>query len=278
MSCRVRSLLLAFGLALASGSALAAELDSLPELKSDLDLPKPGEARPPQYLLGSLGVAVVNTGRFIGSDDRVSVPLPLVYFNYNDRLYWSITSVGGWLVRSDDRQFKFGLLAKARGGVKGDRTPYTGIVDRDPSIDAGVNLVWRVQPLVLGASWLTDTLDRSNGQVANLRVSWPISLTERWTTTLSVVGEWMSDQLVDYYYGVTPAETGGGAPLYVGAASTNLRAGWGLSYKINRHWSAQGGVSYTRLGNGIADSPLVTESDNLLVYASINWNFLRVHQ
>jgi len=260
---------------LLAAPASAVELDNLPELAADLAAPQ--EPQPPQYLLGSLGVALVNTGRFVGSDERVTLPLPLVYFNYNDLLYWSITSVGAWLVRSDDRKFRIGLMAKARGAIDGGDTPYTGIADRDASVDAGLNLMWRVQGLTLGASWLADALGRSHGQTASLRLSLPIKLSDRWTTTPSVSAEWMDQQLADYYYGITPAETSGGAPLYAGTATTNLRAGWSLSYRIDQHWRLLGGLSYTRLGTGIADSPLVSQSDNLLAYAGFTWTFGHFH-
>lgn len=259
----------------APAPARAMELDNLPELAADQAAPQPPQA--PQTLFGSLGVALVNTGRFTGSDERVTVPLPLVYFNYNDRLYWSISSVGTWLVRSDDRAFRLGLMAKARGAIDGDDTPYTGIVDREASVDAGLNLAWRIHGLILGASWLADALGRSHGQTASLRLSLPIKLSERWNTTPSVSADWMDEQMADYYYGVTAAETGGGAPLYTGTAATNLRAGWSLSYRINQQWRVLGGLSYTSLGAGIADSPLVSQSDNLLAYAGFTWTFGHVH-
>lgn len=251
--------------------AMAVDLDNLPETLADLDAPVAPAERP--VLSGTVGVALVNTGRFIGSDERVTVPLPLVYFNYNDRLYWSITSVGGWLVRSDDRAFRLGLLAKARGGMDGDDAPFAGILDRDASIDAGLNLAWRTRYVTVGASWLADALGRSHSQSANLRLSFPIRLNERWTTTPGVGVEWLDDNMVDYYYGVTAAETGGGAPLYTGHASMQWRAGWSLGYRISRDWHLLGGLSYTRLGAGLADSPLVSQNGNLLAYLGVSWSF-----
>jgi len=262
---------------LAPGPARAVELDNLPELLADTGARDVTPAQTPPQLFGLLGGVAVNTGRYAGSDDRVTVPMPLVYFNYNDRLYWSIASVGGWLWRSDDRSFRLGLLAKSRGRVDGDDAPYDGITDRDASIDAGLNIAWRVTPLVVGVSWLGDALGRSHGQTASLRLSLPIRLDERWSTSPSLVADWMDDKLVDYYYGVTAAETAGGAPLYAGNESLNLRAGWSVTYRLSRAWSLLGGVSYTRLGDGMADSPLVTRSDNLLVYAGAAWNFLHRH-
>jgi hypothetical protein len=115
-----------------TGGAQAVDLDSLPETAVDVAGAELAERHAPQFLFGSIGVAAINTGGFSGSDERVTFPLPMLYFNYNDRVYWSIASVGGWLWRSDDRKFKLGLLAKARGGVQADDTPYAGIQDRDP--------------------------------------------------------------------------------------------------------------------------------------------------
>jgi len=257
------------------GAVLAVDLDTLPESMADLDAPASGPDK--SRFSGTLGVLAVNTGSFIGSDDRVAVPLPLLYFNYNDWLYWSISSVGTWLVRSDDRAFRLGLMAKARGGVDGDDAPYPGIFDRDRSVDAGLNLAWRTPFVTVGASWFADVADRSHGQSASLRLSFPTRLSERWNTTPSVGAEWLDDQMVDYYYGVTAGETGGGAPLYRGSASTQYRAGWSLGYRLARHWQLLGGVSYTRLGSGMADSPLVSRDDNTLVYLGFSWNFHTDH-
>lgn len=265
---------LATVLTLHFGPAPAVELDSLPEVTADTLVPSRGERRAPQYLFGFVGAGVFNTGRYLGGDERVSFPLPLVYFDYNDRVYWSIASVGGWLWRSDDRRFRLGLLAKARGAVRGADTGYAGIADRNASADAGINLVWNPRPLTIGLSWLGDIGDRSNGHSASLRLSKRMLLGGRWITTPGVVAEWLDDDLVDYYYGVTPAETGGGAPVYAGRRTTNLRAAWSLAYRLTTHWTLTGGVSYTKLGTGLDDSPLTARERNTLVFVGVGWSFV----
>jgi outer membrane protein len=253
----------------------AVELDNLPEQAADLAAPEDPKA--PKFFFGSLGAAAVNTARYVGSDVRQTFPLPLVYFNYNDRVFWSISSAGAWLVRSDDHAFKLGLLAKARGRIDGEDTPYGGINDREASIDAGLNATWRTRAVTLGASWTADALGRYHGQTANLRLLFPIQVNDRWTTTPSFTAEWLDRDTVDYYYGVSANETGGGAPAYEGTATTNLRAGWSLNYRASRQWRVLGGLSYTRLGSGIADSPLVSNSHNLLAYAGFTWTFSQRH-
>ena len=261
----------------AAGGSQAIELDSLPEMAVDIITPMPEAYREPKFFYGHVGAAMFNTGRYIGSDERVSFPFPLLYFNYNDRVYWSIASVGGWLLRSDNRRFKFGLLAKGRGGVQGEYTAFNGIEDRDPSVDAGVNILWHTQPVTIGMSWFYDIGDRSDGQSANVRLSRRFRLDERWSTTPSLVVDWQDQKLVDYYYGVDPEETLFGALEYEGESSTNLRAAWTLAYRFTKRWSLNGGVSYTRLGQGLADSPLTIREHNTLVFVGATWSFLRIH-
>ena len=271
-----RGLLLVLALAVAGG-AQAVELDSLPEMAVDVITPEPAVRRVPRFFYGHVGAAVFNTGRYLGSDERVTFPLPLVYFNYNDRVYWSISSVGGWLLRSDNRKLKLGLFAKARGGVQGEYTAFDGIEDRDPSADAGVNILWHTRPVTIGMSWLYDIGGRSHGESASLRLSRRFRLAERWSTTPSLVAEWQDRDLVDYYYGVEPEETVFGAPEYEGKSSVNLRAAWTLGYRFTKRWSLNGGISYTQLGQGLKDSPLTEREHNTLVFVGATWSFLRIH-
>lgn len=273
---RHRILFMAFSMAFA-GTTMAVELDSLPEMAVDIIAPMPGAYRESQFFYGHVGAAMFNTGRYIGSDERVSFPFPLLYFNYNDRVYWSIASVGAWLYRSDNRRFKFGLFAKGRGGVQGEYTSFDGIEDRDPSTDAGVNILWHTQPVTIGMSWLHDIGNRSDGESASLRLSRRFHFAERWSTTPSLVAEWQDQKLVDYYYGVDPEETLLGAPEYEGESSTNLRAAWTLGYRLTKRWGLNGGVSYTRLGQGLDDSPLTIRKHNTLVFVGATWSFLRIH-
>lgn len=271
-----RSLFIVFAMIFAGGSQ-AIELDSLPEMAVDVIAPMPGAYREQKIFYGLVGAAMFNTGRYIGSDERVSFPFPLMYFNYNDRVYWSIASAGTWLFRSDSRRFKFGLFAKGRGGVQGEYTSYDGIEDRDPSIDAGINILWSTQPITIGMSWLHDIGDRSDGESASLRLSRRFRLAERWYTTPSLVAEWQDHKLVDYYFGVDPEETVFGAPEYEGESSTNLRVAWTLAYRFTKRWSMNGGVSYTRLGQGLEDSPLTIRKHNTLVFVGASWSFFRIH-
>ncbi len=275
ISCR-RMACLAGLVLLAAAPARAVELDALPELALDVVRPELPE-RPPRFLFGYVGGAVFNTSRFPGSDERVTFPFPLMFFNYNDRVFWSIASVGGWLWRSERRDVKLGLLARSRGGIRRGDVTVLGIDDRDPTVMAGANVLWRTPVVNLGASWLYDVGGRSQGQSATLRLSRRFVLGRRWSLTPSAVADWWSRDLADYYYGVDAGEVAAGAPAYEADGTVNLILALTGGYRLTKHWSLNAGVSYTRLGNGIADSPITDRRDNLLVFLGAGWTFLLLH-
>jgi MipA family protein len=269
---------LAAVLAFVAGAAQALDFDTLPEVTADTGGPGQGVSRPRHVMFGFVGAAAFNTGRYLGSSDRVTVPFPLVFFNYDDRVYWSIASVGGWLWRADDRSFKVGLIAKARGGVQGDKTGYDGVQDRKTSADAGLNMLWRTKPANVGLSLLTDAGGRSDGQSATLRLSHRFRIDSNWSLTPSIGAEWLDRKVVDYYYGVHAGDTSGGAPLYQGRSTINLHATLSTGYRLAPHWALFGGVAYSRLGDGIADSPLVSRRTNTLVFVGIGRSFVTVER
>jgi outer membrane protein len=261
-----------------SDTAEAIDLDALSNTTTDVGAPPTIRDRPPGFLLGLVGGGVFNTGRFLGSSERVTVPLPLVYFNYNDRVYWSLGNVGGWLLHTDDRSFKFGIEAKAHGGIEGKRTGYEGILDRKASADAGFNMMWRVSPVTVGASVMTDIGGRSHGQTAKVHFSFPIRLNERWTLKPNLSVEWLSRKTVDYYYGVHADETGGGAPLYAGHSNMNVNATLIASARLFDSTVLLAGISHTRFGSGLTDSPLTSRKHNTLVFVGASWVFLHLER
>jgi outer membrane protein len=78
---------------------------------------------------------------------------------------------------------------------------------------------------------------------------------------------------VDYYYGVSGAESSAQRPQYTGASATNLRAGAGTGYWFESGWQLLGGIGYTHLGEGIRSSPIVNRDDTRVIYAGAWWLF-----
>lgn len=204
---------------------------------------------------GFLGAAMVTTEQALG--DKRGFIAPLVAVTYGDTFYWQIARGGVWLFKSNDRSTRAGLVVKPRRGYEpDDHDGLLGMDERDTSIEVGVNGVW-TRPVIVNAAYYTDISNKSDGNSFNLGLSRPIRVGHQWSITPNLGAEWLSANVVDYYYGVKPSEVATMRPAYQGKSSINLRMGVTVHYGLTHHWLLFSGVGYTQLGSGITASPLV---------------------
>lgn len=246
--------------------------DALSELNEAHRSETPPEPDRPSAWRGFLGAGLLS-GQTVFGESR-TVPVPLVSVSYRDTVYWQIARGGVWLFKSDDRSVRLGLAVKLRRGYDPDDVDHlAGMQERDRSVEAGVTARWATRPLVLSAAYYTDVSGTTKGDSASLAFSVPFRLGERWRLSPSISAEWLSAKVVDYYYGVQPSEATATRPAYKGKNSVNLRAGVGARYLLARSWLLFVGASYTHLGVGIADSPIVERSGVAAVHGGVGWRF-----
>lgn len=237
-----------------------------------------GESEPekdparPDHWRGFLGAGLVALDHPVA--DRHAYLVPLVSISYRDTVYWNVGQAGVWLLKSDDRSARLGLALKARGGY--DPDDYDGLAGMDKrhtSAELGLNASWRTRPMTVSLGYFTDVSDNSNGDSAMLGLSHPFRLSDTWSLTPSVGAEWLSTEVVDYYYGVRPSEVVPNRPAYQGQSSVNLRVALMAHYKLARAWSLFGGASITHLGNGITDSPISIHDNVTAIFVGAGWRF-----
>ncbi|MEK6700589.1 MAG: MipA/OmpV family protein [Nitrospirota bacterium] len=232
------------------------------------------EQAAPSGFHGILGAGLFNVEKIVGDSDRKTVPLPLIIITYKDLAYWSLGGGGVWLLQSDDRSLKLGVGVKVRRGWKADDDPdLAGMADRHTSLDGSVNALWKTSVVNINASYYHDILNVSNGEAATLRLSRNFWIEPKFRLTPSVGVEWQSAKLVDYYYGVRPAEATANRLAYNGRDTVNVGAGLGGAYRLSPDWSLMGGVYTTHLGSGITDSPIVSHRFSTLVFFGAGWLF-----
>ena len=259
----------------AISSAQASELIDLGEIPVDQYERK---SRPtPDFLFGYVGGVVVHSERIVGSNKGVSIPLPVVGVNYKDMAYWNVTKGGAWLWKSRDRSIKFGPLLKLRPAVNTDKDDQlAGLTKRKGSLEAGLGLSG-FGCLKTSLEVYQDISGRSDGASAQLRTSKFIKLNDHLSAIPSLAFEWLSDDVVDYYYGVNADESAaGGITTYQGRHATNSRAGLTIADHITKNWALLGGVVYQRYGNGVTGSPMVTKSSNVVFYLGAIYLFLKI--
>lgn len=206
--------------------------------------------------------------------ERRAFLVPLASVSYRDTFYLNIGKAGVWLLKSADRRARVGVALKARGGYDPEEIEgLAGMDERDTSAEAGVNAIWRTRPVTVSFGVYTDVSDKSNGNSAQFGLSRPFRLSERWSLIPSLGAEWLSTEVVDYYYGVKPSEAIPNRPAYTGRSSVNIRAALMTHYKLTPAWSLFGGASVTHLGSGITDSPISVEDNVAAIFIGGGWRF-----
>lgn len=266
----LKLLLIFFGL-LASPICIAVESMPADELAIDNGLLV--EPVAVSGLHGLLGVQAAARRQIIGNDRATNV-FPLIALNFRNILYWNGLNAGVWLTPAKESYPRLGLgLRLRRGWTATDDPLLTGMSDRDNSVEGGVNILWPIKNWRVGLGYFTDLSDNSEGQSASLRLSRSIALSPDWRIIPGLSLEWLSKDIVDYYYGVTGTEATPARPAYAGRAGLNVRAGLVTTYSLSPRWMLLAGVNHTRLGSAIADSPLVTRNNQTELHAGIGLRF-----
>ncbi|MGH7194433.1 MAG: MipA/OmpV family protein [Candidatus Saccharimonadales bacterium] len=214
------------------------------------------------------GLAVADRG-YVGYSREVT-PIPLVFY-HNGRFFFAGFSAG-YMV-SHNRHYRFSLILKPRINrlSASDSPQLAGIHTRRWSLDGGANLDvfgdWG--HIVTGVSH--DLLNRNNGTEATVGYRYPLRL-GNWTLTPELGVRWESASLVNYYYGVSPAEAVPDRPVYAPDTATSPYVGIGVSTRVTQHWRFFGRIQYTRFAGAIHDSPLVNRSGSPVIFIGLVYN------
>lgn len=121
------------------------------------------------------------------------------------------------------------------------------------------------------AQYLSDFTGIHDGDEAR------ISLAKHWASgrhhvITSVGAIWQSDEVMNYYYGVTSAEADERGVYETDAAvSAIARLDW--NYQLTERWDLRLLASYRRLPNEISDSPLINDNKVITVFVGGVYHF-----
>lgn len=205
-----------------------------------------------------LGLGVYSERRAYG--DTVTTAVPLIdydstWFRLNGatadlKLPWISTDTLGFSVRA-----RYGI---GEGYEASDADILTGMEERERSIWLGGALEWNASFADFTLEAVADASEHSDGH----RVRLEAARTFRWdrfSLTPRIVGTWMNDDTVDYYYGVRAGEATLDRPAYEGTSTTNVTVGLRAAYAPAANHLIVFDASVTRVGDSIDDSPITTE-------------------
>ncbi|HSF19512.1 MAG TPA: MipA/OmpV family protein [Vicinamibacteria bacterium] len=230
--------------------------------------PEPAEKKRLHVAIGSGFIA--SPRPYVGAKPQF-FPVPVLHLRYER---WFLEGIRGGYALSQGEKLDARVFTQVRfRGLEPQSSPFlTGMEARKKSLDAGLELIYRGRPVGFRASALTDVLGRSNGQEVSLAAVTGAPLGK----ALVLVGfgpRWLSNNRVDYYYGVRSTEAQSGRPGYTGSSTVN----WDLSittiYELSPRWNAFWLVTREALGSGIRKSPLVERSSAYSLVASVTYSF-----
>ena len=214
------------------------------------------------------GLAVTDPG-YVGYT-REYTPIPLVFYHYG-RFFFAGVSAGYLLSNGD--HYRFSLMVKPEfNRLKASDSPQLmGIESRQWSLDGGANLDLFGDWGRYNVGVFHDILDRNNGTQLNTgyRYTFPVG---DWGLTPGLGLRWESANLVNYYYGVSPAESIPGRPAYSPGSATNPYVEIGLSTNLTDHLRLITNLQYMRFGGAIHDSPIVDRSGTTTFFIGVTYN------
>lgn len=217
-----------------------------------------------------LGVgAAVQRSPFTGGGNK-AVGLPVVFYNsQNFRFFgnaadWKLLSFG---------DVEFALRAKIAGDSRdqNDAPILNGTAERKFAVLLGATATWAT-PWARVSLEAASATDKAKGQTAAVNIEHGFEA-GGFTLTPHVNADWMSDDYVNYYFGVRPEESSAARPAYNGKSTVNVSAGLRVNYALSRQQILSVDVGAKHYGTGITDSPLVERSTTPVVRLGYLYRF-----
>ncbi len=142
---------------------------------------------------------------------------------------------------------------------------YQGLEERKQSLDAGLEFAFTKDWGRFTLSWVTDTLDRHNGEEIEFsyRYVWELG---PWTLSPYVGWSWHDENLTDYYYGVSAAEARPDLPAYSAGESQWFEFGLNTSWQVTDRIMLFGNVGFGGAETEVVNSPLVEDAAASALY------------
>ena len=194
---------------------------------------------------------------YIGSN-RAPDLIPL--YLYEGKWIFSYGTFGGLHAFKNDT-VSFDLILRYRFDELDPESSdlLTGLEQRFQTLEGGLSGSWFSPFGTLQAQFVWDGQDHHNGKEFDLTYRYPFKVGK---FSLSPYASliWQDANLVDYYYGVSEAESARtGIAAYQAEATTNFAYGFNSSYMLTNHVFLFANLGLQRFGKSIRNSPITKD-------------------
>ena len=165
------------------------------------------------------------------------------------------------------------LTSVGMGFDSGDSAFFTGMADRDTSIDLGVSVDYQLGSGFIGATLVHDISSTHEGFVAELEYGHPFELANEILFVPTAGISYLSEDYTDYYYGVRAGEATASRAAYKADAAVTTSIGYQLMVPLTENWQLFHSADYTWLGDEISDSTIVNRDNVWSATLGVTYTF-----
>lgn len=258
---------LALGLSIGAGQALAAAVDDTPIVAATMPVATGG---------AGLGLATrFERSPYRGGGTRNDfVP---IYLYEGKRVFLEAYRVGLKLNETPDSRFDV-FVGYRFEGFPYDRIPASlaGMGNRGAGVDAGLGYQYRQPWGTLFGEVLSDAAGGSKGSEVRLgyRSDWNLGKLQLQPRLVFAARD---ARLNNYYYGVLAGEATATRPAYEPGSGVNTELGISAAYRLSERWRLFAGLSAKRWAAGVRASPIVENRPQLAGQLGLAYDFSPDH-
>ena len=201
----------------------------------------------------------VKSKEYIGISDENNL-FPIIYYS-NELITISGPLLDVHLYETKLLSTSFRTRLGFSDGYEAIESPVlTGMRNKKNSVWFGSNIAYKTKYGTFDAEILFDLSNNSNGIQSSFYYRKKIKISSNVIMEPSIFVTWLSDDYVDYYYGVTSDEATLYRASYKGGKTVNTGVELNVGYNFNQSQQLVLIANYTNLGNSITDSPIVEKA------------------
>ena len=211
------------------------------------------------------------------NEDQRQFDLVPLYL-YNGKYLFFRGTAGGVHIFSSDN-FELNLMGRYHFQKldPGRNAFYDGMEKRQQSLDGGVELRLRGGWGEFTANYLTDTLDRHQGQSAEASYRYTFDR-GRFSFSPFIGWAWTNDKLTNYYFGVREAEALPDRPAYAPGEAQWVSLGLNSTWWVSQRIQLFANVGFSGVDSKVSESPLVAEDMQAVLFAGGTYIFGNVRR
>jgi outer membrane scaffolding protein for murein synthesis (MipA/OmpV family) len=231
---------------------------------------------PPGQDGGRVGAAVVAGTQYRGSDERRTLVVPAIDYQWHNGWFAGVSNgIGYNASRRPEYQYGARLTADL-GRDEGRSTVLRGMgsIDAQPELGLFFNRLWGASGGVT-SSLRQGSGNQRDGLVLDLGGYYSASVGARSRVSLGLGTQWANAAYMQEYFGVTAAQSArtGYAVASPGAAWSNVSMSLGFIHRLDERTSLVAGLTRISLQGAARDSVLVRESASTTGVLAVTYAF-----